>query len=362
MNSDDDSASGIIDDETATRLQSWQADLSEMEGEELADDVVAVGRLMPHRMMTDLESWIEDADFDETLANEDLVLARFSSWLIFLDVLQETTTSDPSTRGSFSSYVRCTGAIRFILNASLLFLPIDRNGVLRKTTEDVPTRSSIVTNESSFTASFLSQVLLFRTAEVLPTLTKQWWDDDCPKSLQAAVSEFVEKRVTPGTLRSELQRISRTDLGDLSVTGSLVSREVTASYEQDECQLSVVISVPANFPLRNVEVDGRKTLGVPETRWKRWALQIRVILNNQDGNLLDALQLWKNNVDKEFEGVEPCPVCYSVLSVKTYELPTLECKTCHHRFHSSCLYTWFRTSGKSQCVLCQQPWSGTRVK
>ena len=65
--------------------------------------------------------------------------------------------------------------------------------------------------------------------------------------------------------------------------------------------------VPANFPLRYVKVDGRKTLGAPETRWKRWALQIHVILNNEDGNLLDALQLWKDNVDKEFEGLEPCP-------------------------------------------------------
>merc|ERR1712194_948917 len=40
----------------------------------------------------------------------------------------------------------------------------------------------------------------------------------------------------------------------------------------------------------------------------------------------DAL-LWKENVDKEFEGVEPCPVCYSVLHVKSHKLPNLECKT-----------------------------------
>ena len=85
------------------------------------------------------------------------------------------------------------------------------------------------------------------------------------------------------------------------------------------------------------------------------------MLNSQDGSILDALKLWKENVDKEFEGVEPCPVCYSVLSVKTHAMPNLECKTCHHRFHSACLYKWFHSSGKSQCVLCQQPWSGLKV-
>lgn len=85
------------------------------------------------------------------------------------------------------------------------------------------------------------------------------------------------------------------------------------------------------------------------------------MLNSQDGSILDALLLWKQNVDKEFEGVEPCPVCYSVLCVKTHAMPNLECKTCNNRFHSSCLYKWFSSSGKNQCVLCQQPWNGTKV-
>lgn len=124
----------------------------------------------------------------------------------------------------------------------------------------------------------------------------------------------------------------------------------------------IAIQVPPNFPLRNVEVDGRLTLGIPGKRWKRWALQIRQMLNNQDGTLLDALMLWKENVDKDFAGLEPCPVCYSILSVKTHELPNLECNTCNNCFHSSCLYKWFHSSGKSQCVLCQQPWSGTRIQ
>jgi hypothetical protein len=122
-----------------------------------------------------------------------------------------------------------------------------------------------------------------------------------------------------------------------------------------------MIRVPSSFPLRNVEVDCKKTLGIAEKRWRHWALQIMLMLNSQDGSILDALLLWKQNVDKEFDGVEPCPVCYSVLCVKTHAMPNLECKTCHNRFHSSCLYKWFSSSGKNQCVLCQQPWSGTKV-
>lgn len=140
-----------------------------------------------------------------------------------------------------------------------------------------------------------------------------------------------------------------------------VNPSLNLYFFPQQCKLSIVIQIPPTFPLRNVDVDGRGTLGIPEKRWKRWALQIRLMLNSQDGTLLDALMLWKENVDKDFAGLEPCPVCYSVLSVKTHELPNLECNTCSNVFHSACLYKWFHSSGKSQCVLCQQPWSGTRV-
>ena len=140
-----------------------------------------------------------------------------------------------------------------------------------------------------------------------------------------------------------------------------MSREVTATYMQDDFLLSVVVKLPLSFPFRRAEVDCSKTFGVSENRWKRWALQITQMLNNQGGTVNDALVLWKENVDKEFEGVEPCPVCYSVLHVKTHKLPGVECNTCHNRFHIDCLSQWFRSSGKNDCVICQQPWSGTRV-
>jgi hypothetical protein len=184
----------------------------------------------------------------------------------------------------------------------------------------------------------------------------------CPNYFTQAVRDFVESYVSPEILRRELDRIRvASSFGEMHVKGSSVSREVTATYVQDDFTLTVIIKMPLSFPFRRAEVDCSKTLGVPESRWKRWSLQITQMLNNQGGTLTDALLLWKENVDKEFEGVEPCPVCYSVLHVKGHKLPEMECKTCHNRFHFDCLTQWFRSSGKSDCVICQQPWSGTRV-
>ena len=185
----------------------------------------------------------------------------------------------------------------------------------------------------------------------------------CPNYFREAVREFVESTVSPEILQRELDRIKKaTSFGEMTVKGSAMSREATALYTQDDFTLSVVIKIPLSFPFRRAEVDCSKTWGVPEKRWKRWSLQITQMLNNQGGTLQDALMLWKENVDKEFEGVEPCPVCFSVLHIKTHKLPDIECNTCHNRFHFDCLTQWFRSSGKSACPMCQQPWSGTRVQ
>ena len=51
-----------------------------------------------------------------------------------------------------------------------------------------------------------------------------------------------------------------------------------------------------------MEVDCTKKMGIAEGRWRRWILQIIQLLSNQDGSVLDAILLWKKNVDKEFEG------------------------------------------------------------
>jgi hypothetical protein len=340
--------------DTRTHLEHWKKGLIVDETEELEDDVLTVFEWCPVGLMLEVENWIDDhAYFDHPA--ESTAIARMLMWLVFLRYLETAAKSDDRIRGSFSAYCHSTGAVFFILSCSLVFLDeSDRSPV--RTVDDILQGGEMISLRD------LSASVMFHTFEAFPTLSKGWWEADCPKSLSSTVSNFIQSKVAPETLQRELQRIREANnLGEMTIRGSTVSREVTATYPQDECTLSIAIQLPPNFPLRNVEVDGRKTLGIPENRFKRWALQIRQILNNQDGTLLEALLLWKRNVEKEFEGVEPCPVCYSVLSVKTHELPNLECNTCQNRFHSSCLHKWFASSGKSQCVLCQQPWNGTRI-
>ncbi|KAJ1488840.1 hypothetical protein T484DRAFT_1615982 [Baffinella frigidus] len=134
------------------------------------------------------------------------------------------------------------------------------------------------------------------------------------------------------------------------------TREITATYTKDDAVLEVVLKVPPAYPLRAVEVDGTKRVGVSEGKWKKWALSMRTLLDNKDGSLLDAILLWKHNIDQVFEDVEECPICYTVLHIVNNSLPRMACHTCRNKFHSACLSKWFNTSNKSTCPLCQSPW------
>jgi hypothetical protein len=61
-------------------------------------------------------------------------------------------------------------------------------------------------------------------------------------------------------------------------------------------------------------------------------------------------------VERHFQGIENCFICYSVFHQSNKSLPRLGCYTCKNKFHSECLYRWFHTSQKSQCPLCQSIW------
>jgi hypothetical protein len=136
--------------------------------------------------------------------------------------------------------------------------------------------------------------------------------------------------------------------------GSGGSREVTATYVHEEARLTIRVALPAAFPLRRAVVTCEQRAGVAEDRWRRWELQIATLLSSRDASLVGALSLWKRNLDKEFEGVEPCPICYSVIALGDRSLPRMACPTCKHAFHSSCLLKWFRSSHESKCPLCRQ--------
>lgn len=47
--------------------------------------------------------------------------------------------------------------------------------------------------------------------------------------------------------------------------------------------------------------------------------------------------MWKNNLDKRFDGVEECYICLSIVHQDINSIPKITCRTCKKKFHGPCL-------------------------
>ncbi|XP_066277345.1 E3 ubiquitin-protein ligase listerin-like isoform X3 [Branchiostoma lanceolatum] len=203
----------------------------------------------------------------------------------------------------------------------------------------------------------LACMVYYNTLEDLPAMVRQWWNSQ-DKRVSTLVERLTSKFVSPVLCAAEIQAVQSTQhsFDNMTVKGRPAAREVVATYTVDEVSMELVVQLPVNHPLGTVNVESGKRVGVASAQWRNWMLQMTTFLSHQNGSIMDGLILWKKNVDKRFEGVEDCMVCYSVIHGSNCQLPKLSCKTCKKKFHSACLYKWFSTSNQSTCPLCRNLW------
>ncbi|KAF9661877.1 hypothetical protein SADUNF_Sadunf19G0114500 [Salix dunnii] len=192
---------------------------------------------------------------------------------------------------------------------------------------------------------------------ILPAYVRGWFTDLRDRTTSSLIESFTRTWCSPPLIVNELSQIKKANFVDenFSVSVSKSANEVVATYMKDETGMDLVIRLPPSYPLRPVDVECMRSLGISEVKQRKWLMSMMLFVRNQNGALAEAIQTWKSNFDKEFEGVEECPICYSVIHTTNHSLPRLACRTCKHKFHSACLYKWFSTSHKSSCPLCQSP-------
>lgn len=217
-------------EETQKHLAFWQENLIEEEAEELEDDVGLVGQWIPGALMNELESWEDGDGLNES--DETAALGSMLCWLALLSFVDSAAAVDVRFRGSVGAYLEHIHVNR-ILGTALSYLNLEKG---RSTKQNgVITMEDALDDRSTHELTKISGLVMSRTVEAFPSLFKRWWEDDCPKNRSFAVSQFVETKIAPDVLRRELARINNAmDMGDMTVSGSTVSREVTATYAQDE--------------------------------------------------------------------------------------------------------------------------------
>lgn len=185
----------------------------------------------------------------------------------------------------------------------------------------------------------------------LSALVRQWWADADTRTAQI-VERVTRAYVSPSLCHKELTDVTSSEktFKNMVIKVHPTVRELIAVYTIDDAQMELVITLPPNYPLAGAEVDCQKQIGGTA---HKLLMQLRMCIQHQNGRIWDGLMLWNNNLDKRFDGVEECYICFALIHQGTYQIPKLSCSTCKKKFHSACLYKWFSTSNKSTCPICR---------
>jgi len=82
---------------------------------------------------------------------------------------------------------------------------------------------------------------------------------------------------------SSPMQIRKADFRDenFSVSVSKSANEIVATYTKDETGMDLVIRLPASYPLRPVDVDCTRSLGIAETKQRKWLMSMMLFVRNQ---------------------------------------------------------------------------------
>ncbi|EPY43534.1 hypothetical protein AGDE_00387 [Angomonas deanei] len=194
------------------------------------------------------------------------------------------------------------------------------------------------------------------------------WLETIERKTSALVVDFVSMFVSPALI-SENLRIVMSHSPDrepsfalddnFSVEVSFPHKCINLSYEMEDVSISMRISFPEAFPLRQPVVDSStaRENGISSEKWRSWVLKMTVLLFSGTSDIWGCVELFHRNMDAHFNGQEPCPICFAVVNSMNHKLPDKRCSVCKNaRFHAYCLGTWWASCGQTICPLCRSPW------
>uniref|UniRef100_A0A1I8F501 E3 ubiquitin-protein ligase listerin n=1 Tax=Macrostomum lignano TaxID=282301 RepID=A0A1I8F501_9PLAT len=192
--------------------------------------------------------------------------------------------------------------------------------------------------------SSLALDLLVLTLRHVPAMFRDWRTGLTDRRLAGAIDKYVRKWVSPVLCQHELrlvQSAAATAFGSSAANGAAEARELTVKARP------AAREIVASYQRSASESASLATIGaVGNCRWPP-SCAVRM------APYWTASSCGKRNVDKKFEGVEDCMICYSILHGSNYRLPNLQCRVCRKRFHRACMRQWFETSQNPTCPLCR---------
>ncbi|CZR66708.1 uncharacterized protein PAC_16609 [Phialocephala subalpina] len=261
-----------------------------------------------------------------------------------------------------------------VLLEFIMFLFAGPSGKLRPLTNFHLDPSGIGAFDAWDLSHGLSRSVAWLTASVYhdalrftPNLVRQW-HINYTRAGKMFLGDWTEQNFTTLVVRDTIDEVgSWRGVGEVKEyedgqqlivrLPALRGNTIFVSYEIDDQMCSIALSFPAQYPIQPVEVTSVNRVAVPEKNWQAVIKAIRGYLQFGDGNLIDAIDMFRKNIGQYMEGHEQCSICYSIIS-EDMKVPEKKCATCKNSFHTKCIAKWFKTSNNNTCPMCRQNFTG----
>lgn len=235
--------------------------------------------------------------------------------------------------------------------------------VLRRVAFGVLPSTARRMSTDDFDLCSLAARVFYLVLRAMPAAARGFWERLPRRRDRDLVEQLVANRFAPVLAHAEVQgagALLKSRAEKFPDVEALVVRrkeQIVLQLERDDLRAELCVQVPEAFPLRMaVAEQPEKMPGIPPKRIRNWMLQARQVLSGPRPPCVGrAMLMWARSFALFFDGVEDCPICYNVVHLSTQTIPRKPCPTCKHKFHNECLYHWFKTSGKTTCPLCNQP-------
>jgi hypothetical protein len=141
----------------------------------------------------------------------------------------------------------------------------------------------------------LASHLFYRTLVTIPSSIRSYYESLKNRQLSMSLLAFTARHYSPVIIAHEFSAIREpsamaqlTDEGlnvRIAQGGGAVagggSAEAIASYVVDEQPMEIGIRLPAEFPLRGVEIRDLKRVGVPENKWRGWLMSVQQTITSR---------------------------------------------------------------------------------
>lgn len=143
----------------------------------------------------------------------------------------------------------------------------------------------------------LASHVFYRTLVTLPSLIRSYFESLKDRQLSMSMLAFTARHYSPVIIKHEFSALRRPEAismlsdeglnvrivhgGGASAAGATGSAEAVASYVVDEQPMEIGIRLPAEFPLKGVDVRDLKRVGVPENKWRGWLMGLQQTITSR---------------------------------------------------------------------------------